>query len=377
MKRYDEWMLNLLLDRYEASVLYTGREKRNQNIAVTLSAKLLPEYFDTGSMVFDAVHEQLLELEEKGLVSLEWQGGKQGHILKKCILNQTCIPDCYRMLRRKPKRDREQRIEKILEEYRERNETMCRFCDFLSERMTQGKSVRQYVDLEQPEELEKVCHLVCAVLENEEQLSLREFSVKHFHDTKMAEKYMEKAAGIICRFQAEAERSEPEPQSEDQNVLTEDLSAEQLFEENGIYRNPSWIMVKGWGQFRLSTGACVDLSEWPSGIGISGSDLDLLEWKEDCVVQRVLTVENLTSFHQVNQENTLILYLGGYHNWVKCLFLQKIYQMFPHAVYEHFGDMDCGGFKIWRNLREKTGIPLKFTGWILKLSAKTSSMEDP
>lgn len=31
----------------------------------------------------------------------------------------------------------------------------------------------------------------------------------------------------------------------------------------------------------------------------------------------------------------------------------------PQAAYHHFGDIDAGGFEIYRDLREKTGIPFR------------------
>ena len=35
----------------------------------------------------------------------------------------------------------------------------------------------------------------------------------------------------------------------------------------------------------------------------------------------------------------------------------KVYEKYPKAQYFHFGDIDAGGFLIFNNLIEKTGIP--------------------
>ena len=75
-----------------------------------------------------------------------------------------------------------------------------------------------------------------------------------------------------------------------------------------------------------------------------------------------ITIENLTSFHQWNCDRTgkeLCIYLGGYHNRTKRQFLMKMYKAYPEAEYCHFGDMDCGGFRIWRDLCFKTGIAFR------------------
>ena len=46
MKRYDEKVLNSLLDKYENSLLYTGQNQRKQSIEFPVKKSTLPEYFD-------------------------------------------------------------------------------------------------------------------------------------------------------------------------------------------------------------------------------------------------------------------------------------------------------------------------------------------
>ena len=54
-----------------------------------------------------------------------------------------------------------------------------------------------------------------------------------------------------------------------------------------------------------------------------------------------------------------MIYLGGYHNSVRRELLNRVYQELPEAEYLHFGDIDVGGFEIYRDLCEKTGIPFQ------------------
>ena len=65
MKRYDEKILGLLLDKYENSLLYSGRNQINIKITISVSKHVLPEYFDVTSMQYDVIHEQLEALEKK------------------------------------------------------------------------------------------------------------------------------------------------------------------------------------------------------------------------------------------------------------------------------------------------------------------------
>ena len=76
-------------------------------------------------------------------------------------------------------------------------------------------------------------------------------------------------------------------------------------------------------------------------------------------VKQVITIENLTTYFRWQEEDSLLIYLGGYHNGVRRGLLREIYASFPEAVYCHFGDIDAGGFEIYRDLREKTGIPFR------------------
>lgn len=39
--------------------------------------------------------------------------------------------------------------------------------------------------------------------------------------------------------------------------------------------------------------------------------------------------------------------------------MKSIYDIFPEAEYRHFGDIDAGGFEIYRDLKRKTGIPFR------------------
>ena len=42
MKRYDEKVLGYLLDRYERSLLYSGKNKVNRAVSMPVSKKTLP-----------------------------------------------------------------------------------------------------------------------------------------------------------------------------------------------------------------------------------------------------------------------------------------------------------------------------------------------
>ena len=62
-----------------------------------------------------------------------------------------------------------------------------------------------------------------------------------------------------------------------------------------------------------------------------------------------------------------MIYLGGYHNSVRRKLLELLYQDFPKAEYLHFGDIDVGGFEIYRDLlQKKREYLLKPITWVSK-----------
>ena len=118
------------------------------------------------------------------------------------------------------------------------------------------------------------------------------------------------------------------------------------------------MYLKGEASIRIR-GEEVNLSVFKQGVGISGEDIDEIEILRTTKIEKVVTIENLTTYFRFSEPDSFIIYLGGYHNTVRRNLLNKIYRVFPEVSYYHFGDMDAGGFEIYRDLCEKTGIPFE------------------
>lgn len=351
MKRYDEKILGELLDKYERSLLYSGKNQVNRSIFIPIQKNTLPEYFDESVLQFDIIHQQLEQLEDQGYVRLIWKNKKRGHILEKCELIIERLEDVYKLLHRKPKNIKEQEIYKICDVYQGKAKELDCFLSWVRKRIQEGTSVRRYVDVDAPQEFRQLCELVLKILTNDAECFLRQFSIRHFHDSKIAEKDIKRAVHVIAEF------------SEDERFAY--LYEEEVLAEYNIYRNPSWLMMKGNVRFQKISGNTVkeiELQLFYGGMGVSNQDIESICWNPESQIEKVVTVENLTSFHQWSLSNdtpVLCIYLGGYHNHVKRLFLQNLYKAYPDAEYYHFGDIDCGGFRIWKDLCVKTGIPFK------------------
>lgn len=353
MRRYETKVLSLLLDKYESSLVYRGENKKRQRITCAVNDKLFPEYFDLSSMAYDQIHEELLEMEEKGLIILHWNGKKDGHVLKEVELNLDAAKTVYEILKRPPRSGLERQALEVIQAFDGIHDNVTENVrEWLSKRITAGESVKKYVDIADPEQLSLLLTALHAMASNQAEMYVREFSILHFHDSKMFEKMEGKLLSLMRAFYHGVEG------------CLEELEDEQILNLFGIYKNPAYVMVKGAGALRFgglfskaAEGAGrINLNQMAGGIGIHSQDLEQVIFEQGSAVKQVMTVENLTVFHRIGIPDTLFIYLGGYHNTARRRFLMKVHEAFPEAAYLHFGDIDCGGFKILEDLRTKTGI---------------------
>jgi hypothetical protein len=87
-----------------------------------------------------------------------------------------------------------------------------------------------------------------------------------------------------------------------------------------------------------------------SSIGLNANIVDNIDFEN---VDRVTTVENLTTFNSYDSDG-LVLYLGGFSNHVQNSLLNKV--KLSRARLYHFGDIDYGGFLILLNIYNNIGI---------------------
>ena len=343
--KYEERILQELLNKYERSLLSRGENRVAVQIDFQITKKTMPAYFDENSLAYEDIHGAAGHLEELGYTRSVWKGGKKNHILQKIVLCDERIDEVYRYLGRVPKMQMQQMQLQILKELKEECTTpvVARFVRWLMERLEQGKTVKEYLELGDVQESKKLIETITAIESNRKEVYIREFSTRCLGDSKELEKKSGLIGKILRKF------------SDDY----EDMDTDAILAEYGIYRTPNYVYVKGCGMLKIGTpDACkVDLKSLRQGIGLSGEDLDSLEWMADVPVKKVITIENLTTFFRWEETESIMIYLGGYHNAVRRKLLQKLYKTFPDAEYLHFGDIDVGGFEIYRDLCRRSGIP--------------------
>ena len=124
-----------------------------------------------------------------------------------------------------------------------------------------------------------------------------------------------------------------------------------------LYENPTYVLIKGNARICFDE-SVVELSEMSGGIALSNGSLDGIQ-KISVKAEKVITVENLTTYHDCDESDAVYIYLGGYHNTSKQKLLELIYENNGDKEYYHQGDLDVYGFLILENLISKTQIPFK------------------
>lgn len=100
--RYEERILQTLLDSYERSRLSRGENEVAVHIAFPITPKTMPIYFDENSLAYEEIHGTAGHLEEMGYTCSVWKGGKKNHILQKIVLCDEKVDEIYRHLGRVP-----------------------------------------------------------------------------------------------------------------------------------------------------------------------------------------------------------------------------------------------------------------------------------
>lgn len=345
--KYKDYILNSLIDSYERSSLSRDENTVAVHISFPINKKTMPVYFDENSLAYEEIHAVAGYLEELGYTYSVWKAGKKNHILQKIILHDEKVDEIYQYLGRTSKKTQEQDQIQILKKLKEEYNTPVagKFICYLIERLEEGKTVKEFIELNDTRETRLLISAIVAIESNHDDVYIREFSVRCFGDSKEMEKRLGLIGKIFRRFSKEFA----------------ELDNEAILAEYGIYRTPNYIYVKGCGSFCIGNpdSQKINLVDLHQGIGLSGEDLESLKWLTDVSVKKIVTIENLTTFFRWSEDESILIYLGGYHNAVRRAFLKKLYKAFPSAQYFHFGDIDVGGFEIYKDLCRRTEIPFR------------------
>lgn len=343
-------ILNRLLDKYENSKHLTEPGTSNRRVMLSKMKKELPGYNYEDASVRDAYHAAASELEQKGLVTLEWL---ENHLLLKCVsLNLDQVLQCYLLAGRTHPADRAAAVLRaVTEQLKEvhvpwikawENDIRARaehylqvpsFCressDLLHDLLT---AFREYDALQ-------------------DGVTMRAFSSKCFHDTKYFERNIRELFLRIARQYDETLS----------NACGEtSLSERDQLAILGIYARPELYELAGSCILETKSGKIDVGAAQISGLAIPSTLVDEIIRIDLTQVDEITFVENKTNYDEYllseRSERELVVYHGGFMSPQKQKFFTRLAQAASdQAVVRFWADIDLGGFQMFDQMR--TSIP--------------------
>lgn len=330
----------MLLDVYENSVTYKGQNIKNQSFAIK-PEKIFYDYNGdyTDQDEVNQFNREMQSLMEFEFVILDYERGIP--VISKIKLNTNSINKIYSVLKREDITEKRNREIKMYTQYMGVHDIMDAFCKRQIERLNDYKDAKYTSDI-----AINILKLLKYVLENNSDIMERELSVAVLGDTKLFEKsYKSRICSIIEEY-GELEL--------DLSALDKKEKEKAILEEYQVFSNPSYIFFKGNVDIHYIDGSSISVTP-DNPIAILSEAIARIEMIK-VNSNRIVTVENLTSYNRINDNKSTFIYLSGYHNTAKQRFLKKIAENNSGVSWFHFGDIDPDGYFILKNLVEKTGI---------------------
>ncbi len=303
------------------------------------------------------------ELEEQKLIKVKWMGGRADMEYVQYQLEQ--MSRIYEMAGRIPKLQRvrsEQAVDlKLVETYAAEAESswLKDYYGELSDQIHRGKSLKN---------LEKHGELLFQCLNALEKLTeptfIRIFSSYALTDAKTRGSKVFKdqlQSRVICI----AKKYHP--------MVEDTMNDRQVLEQLYLTDYSQELAVKGDLKLEQPDHQVVDLGKMPGGVILTTETLKSSKICGKQEIKKVITVENKANFaYMPYEKGTLILFCHGFFSPLEREFLQKLEEVLERGEqdmvqspglakieecavgveYYHTGDLDYGGVRIFKHIRE-------------------------
>jgi hypothetical protein len=336
---YAQEILTALVDTYERRRYDQppdGRRRRSITLDVN---KQYPEYRDHLGTREREIDEAITRLAGWQMVSAP--RSDQGYYAKLTLCLEQ-LPKIYTFLGRKPAQVIRQEQMQLLEKAQSCSGGLTkRFAERTIAALREGRSPGYGLqgDTEKLRDvllaLEKIEHL-------HKETYLRNFSEAVFHDSKRFQSISGSVRSALV------------------DLTEQPMKKEEILEYYNLFENPTYLYLKG-GWILGFPNSDIRVADLPGGIGLASDALSAVQMVR-LQDKTVVSVENLTTYHDTLEHGRAVLYLGGFPNSVQTDFLRLVYANEPEAAFFHHGDLDPHGFLILENLKQETGIPFRPMG---------------
>jgi hypothetical protein len=332
---YGKDILNRLIDMYERRGAFDKDASSLRAIQIEVK-KVYPAYVDRYNHdVYKDINVTIEKLCMEGFIFAEKNSAGQ---YSKVKLNISSVPECYRKLKRTSIPEQCEKVKKSLAEYQNSEWPIVQaIMNDWSECLSEYKKLPYDIKYDS-ERAGEIIRILQTILKLNTETYIRNFSTALFKDSKRFQKEFRSAVESILF-----------------DYTDEVVEKDNILGFYNLYENPTYVKVKGNVVIQFDA-SVIDASEMPDGIALSNASLEKIR-VITVNASKVITVENLTTYHDSDEDDAVHIYLGGYHNHSKQIMLEKIYLDNKNKDYFHKGDLDVYGFLILENLKEKTGIP--------------------
>lgn len=336
-----------LLDKYERSSFFRDKNQPTRRI--------LLKFYDGGKSDFPyydieqseqriSVNRAVKELAGMNLLFFEWMKGERDHIIAKVWLNTDKLDLAYEIAERKSKSDV---VDEICMELLDMQQQVSSpwFKTFFHDAYTSIFQKRS-IDSSIPSNKEERNYLFIAICSidkmNSTEITERVFSLMSFGDSKKFERSVRSRIINILRKYLECD---------------EDTRDEDILRQVGIVKYPEQFEFCGKVSLLIES-KVVDFAPLRLGSSICILDLERGNIVISPDIKRILTIENRANYIEYIQksmsDDEIVLYHAGQYSPSKKKFFLAIKEKMPEGcTWEHWGDIDYGGFCMLARLRRE------------------------
>ena len=334
---YVKDILSKLIDKYEKREAY-DKEVSSLRVIQIEVVKEYPSYMDRYN------HEAYIDINTaiQKLVDEECVDATSDDLGRytKIKLNLHNIDYCYKKLNRVNIPEQCNSIKEVLNKFEGSNFPILRqIVTNFKNKMDKYQKLPYQLRYDKKRTLE-VLTILQAILKLDTETYIRNFSTALFRDSKRFQKEFRATIESILF-----------------DYTDKVVEKDRILEFYNLYENPTYVLIKGDVQIAFNK-SIINVVEMQDGIALSNASLDKIT-RTKVNAKKVVTVENLTTYHDLYDKDAVYIYLGGYHNSAKQKLLEKIYEDNRECGFYHAGDIDVYGFLILENLKTKTNIPFK------------------
>ena len=344
-KQFSKDVLVYLIEKYESSKAFlTGTPtKQRPQISFKRNNPFMKDYLDRSDFYKRIwMHEGLIALEQKKIISILWEEDKVGQNLSRVYLNTDRLHEAYELTNLVPRLEKINRLLTIFKPLLDHPWSWLQ--EFAEEIIGDLENRKQSgFNLDRPKVHQDVVQVLEYLPEIEGSITKRALSRQLFGDVKHFETSVEQP---VITF---VNRAHP----------VSFTSNEELLAFFGIVPEVKLVQLKGAMEWTMDGITTNSTASYTGGLGFSNSTVKQMEIA-GINEEKIILIESATSYEQwINQrpdERELVIYVGGYPHLLLQTFLEKLSRFLKNAGNKavpvlYWGDVDIDGIAIYEYMK--------------------------